>query len=93
MIQYALKTGLLKLGKRGDAEEKEELMQLCMIETFKPVQVVSLMKEEQAKAIVIYMPLKEMQDRTIKDRACMDKRRQRKFIEKEEAGLSTVATE
>ncbi len=93
MTQYNLKPGLWRLGARGVAAAMKELMQLHIMDTWRPVDLSKLGQEVMMRALSLLLFLKEKQSRQIKRQACINGASQRAYIPKEEAELPTVSTE
>ena len=93
MTQYSLNKGLKKFGDRGEKAVVKELSSLKDMDTFFPMNVNELTKEQRTRAISSLMFLKEKRDGTIKGRACAIGTPQRAYIKKEDAASPTCATE
>jgi hypothetical protein len=93
MTQYNLKPGLKKFGKRGKTAAMKELMQLHVMDTWTDMDPTKLSREQQMKALLSLLFLKEKITGYLKGCACINGAPQRAYIPKEEAGLPTVSTE
>ena len=93
MTQYSMKAGIEKFGERGVGAATDEMEQLHLRKTFKPVLLTGLDKDEQKQALESLLFLKEKKDGTIKGRACADGRKQRGHIAKEDTASPTVSLE
>ncbi len=93
MTQYNLKPGLWKFGACGIAAAMKELTQLCIMDTWKPIDPSKLGQEEKMIAPSLLLFLKEIQMGQIKGKTCINGVPQRAYIPKEEAALPTVSTE
>ena len=91
--QYGLERGIKEWGDRGKDAAFEEVKQLHMRTTFKPINMDDMTSEERRKAIGSLIFLKEKTDGTIKGRACADGRKQREDAEKGDAASPTVSLE
>ena len=58
MTQYALKTGLRKFKKRGEAEVTKEITQMNVLEAFSPVGSTKLTKKRRSEVVASLLFLK-----------------------------------
>jgi hypothetical protein len=59
MPQYNLKPGLQKIGARGIAAAMKELMQLHIMDTWRPMDPSKLGREEKTRSLSLLLFLKE----------------------------------
>jgi hypothetical protein len=69
MTQYNLKPGLCKFGQRGQTAVVNELMQLHVMDTWKPIHAEKLTREEKMKALLSLLFFKEKRTGDTKGRA------------------------
>ena len=91
--QCSFKAGLKKCKDKGLQACKEELEQLLLRETFKPLMPSDMSREDKREALESTIFLKEKRDGRLKARACADGRKQRGEIAKEDAASPTVSLE
>ncbi len=72
MTQYNLKPGLKKFGKGGKTGAVKELTQLHMMDTWTAVDPTKLSREQQMKALLSLLFLKEKRMGDVKRRACIN---------------------
>jgi hypothetical protein len=72
ITQYSLNKGLRNFKVKGNQSVEKELEQLCIKETFAPVEVGNLTPAQNKAALKSLMFLKEKRDGSIKGRACAD---------------------
>ena len=70
-----------------------ELTQLHVMDTWRPIHAEKLYREEKMKALSSLLFLKEKRTGDIKGRACINGAPQRDYIAKEDAASPTVSTE
>ncbi len=92
MTQYNLKPGLMKFGAMGVTAAVKELTQLHIIDTWAPLKVSKLSREQQMCALSSLLFLQEKRTGDIKGRACINGVPQRAYIPKEDAASPTVLT-
>ncbi len=93
MIQYNLKAGLWKFGDKAKTATIEEMMQLHIMDTWKPMDPAKLSREEQMRTLSLLLFLKEMRMGKIKGRACLNRAPQHAYIPKEDAAPLMVLME
>ena len=93
MKQLSLKEGLRKFGDKGDKAAYAEMEQLHLRTSFKPVVPSDLTPSKKKEVLESIMLLKEKKDGTIKGRDVADGRKQRGFIDKNEAASPTAKLE
>jgi hypothetical protein len=93
MMQYNPKPGLRKFGARGVNAAVKELTQLHIMDTWTPLEVSKISREQRMRALSSLMFLKEKRTGDIKGQACINGAPQRAYIPKEDAALPTVSTE
>ena len=93
MTQYNLKPGLRKSGARGVIALVKELTQLHIMDTWMPLEVSKISREQRMHTLSSLMFLKEKRTGDIKGRACIIGAPQHAYIPKEDAALPTVSTE
>jgi Reverse transcriptase (RNA-dependent DNA polymerase) len=93
MTQLSLKAGLKAFGKKGQQGVFKELSQLHWRDTFEPLVLKDLSKEEKEKALESHLFLKKKRDLTVKGRMVAGGDKQRGMIPKEEASSPTVSLE
>jgi hypothetical protein len=91
--QYNLKPGLRKFGARGVTVAVKELMQLHIMDTWTPLKVSKLSKEQRKRALSSLLFLKEKRTGDVKGPSCIDGAPQCVYIPKEDATSPTVWTE
>ena len=91
--QYNLKPGLRKFGARGVTVAVKELTQLHIMDTWTPLKVSKLSKEQRMRALSSLLFLKEKRTGDVKGPSCIDGAPQRVYIPKEDTTLPTVSTE
>ena len=90
---YSLNTGIKKLGERGYNAAFDEVNQLHQRGCFHPIDVNQLTPAEREKALESLIFLTEKRDGRAKARACADGRKQRLWMNKNEAASPTVLLE
>ena len=90
---YSLNTGIKKLGERGYNAAFDEVNQLHQRGCFQPIDVNLLAPEERKKALESLIFLTEKRDGRAKARTCADGRKQRLWMDKNEAASPTVLLE
>ncbi len=93
MTQYNLKPGLRKFGNKGEMAAMNELTQLHVMDTWKPMYADKLSREQQMQALSSLLFLKEKRSGDIKGRACVNRAPQWAYIQKDDAASPTVSTE
>jgi hypothetical protein len=93
MTRYNLKPGLRKFGARGATAALDELTQLHVMDTWTAMDLSKLTREDQMKALSLFLFLKEKRTGKVKGRASINGAPQRAYIAKEDAALPTVSTE
>ena len=93
MSQYGIKQGLKLFGPRGSDAVLNELKQLHDLKVMEPKHASELTHEQRRGALPYLMFLKEKRCGKIKGRGCADGRKQRDYINKEDASSPTVAIE
>ena len=88
-----MKKGIKLYGDAGVEAVLKELRQLHDRKVLEPKDARSLSPSERKAALQYLMFLKEKRNGTIKGRGCADGRKQRDYINKEEASSPTVAIE
>ena len=91
--QMSLKTGLHTFGTDGMKAVEKEMKQLHDRELMIPVHKKSLTHEQRKEALAYLMFLKRKRCRKFKGRGCVDGRKQRAHIAKEDSTAPTVSTE
>ena len=92
MTQYSMKQGIQQFGEKGMEALMTELRQLDLRRFLKPMNSTALSDEEN-NVIELLDVLTEKRDGVMKGRGCADGRKQRAFIEKEQASSPTVSLE
>jgi len=93
MTQYNLKPGLRKFGARGASAVVKELTQLHIMDTWTPLEVSKISREQQMCTLPSLVFLKEKRTGDVKGRACINGAPQCAYIPKEDAVSPTVSTE
>ncbi len=94
MTQYKnIKPDLRKFGNKGEMAAMNELTQLHVMDTWKPMYADKLSQEQRMQVLSSLLFLKEKRSRDIKGRACVNSVPQRAHIPKDEAAFPTVSTE
>ena len=91
--QMSLKAGLRAFGDDGVKAVEKEMCQLHDRGVMAPVHKKSSTPEQRKEALAFLMFLKQKRCRKVKGRGCVDGRKQRAFIAKEESTAPTVSTE
>ena len=91
--QMGMKQGVRLFGDAGVAAVKKEVLQLHDREVMRAIMKSSLTKQQIRQALGYLMFLKRKRTGKIKGRGCADGRKQREYINKEDASSPTVATE
>ena len=90
---YSLTKGVRVLGERGEQAAYGEVNQLHQWGVFNPVDVSKLSKQERQKVLESLIFLTKKRDGSVKGRTCVDGRRQRLWMDKDEAASPTVLLE
>ena len=90
---YTLNAGIKKFGEKGYKAAYEEVAQLHNRNCFNPIHASELSNEEKRRALESLIFLAEKRDGRIKGRACADGRKQRLWIDKDDAASPTVLLE
>jgi hypothetical protein len=93
MTQYNLKPGLRKFGNKGEMAAVNELTQLHVMDTWKPMYADKLSREQRMQALLLLLFLKEKRSGDMKGRACVNGAPQQAYVPKDEAASPTVSTE
>ena len=93
LSQHSMKKGIKLYGDAGVEAVLKELQQLHDRKVLEPKEAKSLSSSERKAALQYLMFLKEKRNGTIKGCGCADDRKQREYINKEEASSPTVAVE
>ena len=93
MNQLSMKAGLKKLGTKGKQAVANELSQLHMRDTFRPIDTKTLSKNEYDKVLESHLLLKQKQDQSIKGRMVAGGNNQRGNIDKTDATSPTAELE
>ncbi len=93
MTQYNLKPGLKKFAKCGEMAAVKELMQLHIMDMWTAMDPTKFSREQQMKALLSLLFLKEKRMGDAKGCACINRAPQQVYIPKEEVALPTVSTE
>ena len=93
LSQHTLKKGLQVFGKAGAEAVTKELQQLHDLGILEPKHFNELTREQRVRALTYLMFLKQKRDDTIKGRGCVDGRKQRDWMTKEETASPTVANQ
>jgi hypothetical protein len=93
MTQLSLKAGLKAWGHKAHDAARNEMKQLHMRDTFKPMHWRELSHTQCHMVLESHMFLKEKRDGKTKGRTVADGNKHRGYISKEDASSPTVATE
>jgi hypothetical protein len=93
MTQLSLKAGLKAWGDKAHTAARNEMKQLHMRDTFKPMHWRELSHTQRQMVLESHMFLKEKRDGKTKGRTVAGGNKQRGYIPKEDASSPTVATE
>jgi hypothetical protein len=93
MVQYNLKPGLRKFGSKEDKAAVKEMTQLHVMDTWTPMDVSKLSREQRMRALLSLLFLKEKRMGDIKGWACINGAPQQAYIPKEDAASLTVSTQ
>ena len=91
MAQLSINQGLQAFGKRGEEAVQKELKQIHDLNAYKPLVASKLTSEEKKNAVPSLMFLTEKQYGKIKARKCADGRKQREYINKQDAASPTIS--
>ena len=91
MTQLSMKTGLKRWGTKGSQAVSNEISQIQMQDTFRPINPKSLSKSGYDKVLESHLFLKQKRDQTIKGRMVAGSNKQRNHIEKTDATSLTAA--
>ena len=86
-----MKAGLKRWGEKGSQAVSNELSQLHLWDTFRPINPKALSKYEYDKVLGSRLFLKQKRDQTIKGRMVAGGNKQRSHIEKTDATSPTAA--
>ena len=78
---------------RGETAAVKELTQLHIMDTWTPMAVDKLSREQRMRALSSLLFLKEKRTGVIRGRACINRAPQRAYIPKEDTALPTISTE
>jgi hypothetical protein len=93
LITYLIRVGIKKFQEQGEAGVSKELTQMHDMSVFRPVMGELLSKEEQKKALALFMFLKEKRDTTVKAQMSADGQGQRGNWSKQDTTLPTILME
>ena len=93
MMHYSLKVGLKRFGEHGKAAITKELIQIHHLNTFEPRDANTMTEEGKWSALSALLFLTEKRDKSIKARACADRRKQHQWTSKNDAASTTVSTQ
>ena len=88
-IQFSLKQGLKKYGKKGEKSVMKELRSLHDLKAWIPLDHKKLTREQRLQALTTVVFLKEKRDGSLKTRACVNGLPQRKIWSKDDAASPT----
>ena len=91
--QMSMKKGLKIFGEQGYATVKKEMQQLHDRKVMQPINRKDLSLSQKREALGYLMFLKKKRCGTIKGHGCVDGRKQRAYITKEESTSPTISTE
>ena len=91
--QVNVKEGIKRYGDRAVEAVIKEYAQLDEKGTFEPKDPSKLTSEQKVEALNLITIVKEKRRGKIKERACADGRKQRRYISKEEASAPTIQME
>jgi hypothetical protein len=92
MTQLSLKAGLKAWGEKAHTNAQNEMKQLHMRDTFKPMRWRELSHTQRQMVLESHMFLKEKRNGKTKGRTVAGGNKQPGYISKEDASLRTVAT-
>ena len=90
MTQISMKSGLKRWGTKGSQAISNELSQLHLRDTFRPINPKSLSKSDYDKVLESHLFLKQKLDQMIKGQMVAGGNKQRNHIEKTDATLPTA---
>ena len=90
MTQLSMNAGLKRWGTKGSQAVSNELSQLHLQDTFRPINPKSLSKSDYDKVLESHIFLNQKRDQTIKGRMVAGSNKQRNHIDKTDATLSTA---
>ena len=93
MTHLSMKKGLKYFGKDSENAVTEELKQLHMCDSFKPINPSNLSKSEKAKILESHLFLKQKRDSTIKGRLVGGGNKQRDYVSKNDVSSPTATLE
>jgi hypothetical protein len=93
MTQHSMKKGLREFGTEGTEAVLKELEQLHSRNVMEPKDPKTMTFMEKKRALEYLMFLKKKRNGTIKGRGCANGKKQRAYINKEDASSPTVAIE
>ena len=88
-----LRTGLKKFGQDGQDATIKGLKQTLFREIFEEIDYNSFTKKELKDALPVLLFLSLKRDNSVKGRACLDDRKQRLWMQKEDTASPTIAVE
>ena len=91
MTQLSMKAGLKIWGTKGSQAVSNELSQLHLLDTFRPINPKSLSKSDYDKVLESHLFLKQKRDQTIKGKMVAGGNIQRNHINKTDATSTTAA--
>ena len=91
--QISMKEGIKRFGNEAVEAVLKEYGQLDSKDVFDPVDAVELTIEEKAKALDLLTMIKKKRCGKVKGRACVNGKRQRKYMEKEDVSSPTIQLE
>lgn len=91
--QYSVEKGFKLFGDSGTEAVNTELLQIDQRDVVEPVHDESMTRDEKLKTLKYLMYLKKKRYGRIKGRGCADGRKQRAYIEKEDASAPTAHIE
>jgi hypothetical protein len=93
MMQMTAKEGLRRFGEQAAEALIKEWIQLDEKDVFKGIHFKDVTSEQKSKALRLVQLIKEKRCGKIKGRTCADGRKQRNFINPDQATSPTVSTE
>ena len=93
MTQLSMKAGLKRWGKQGSQSVSNELSQLHLRDTFRPINNKSLSKSDYNKVLESHLFLKQKRDQMIKGRMVAGVNKQRNNVDKTDAKSPNAALE
>jgi len=91
--QISMKEGIKRFGEQAIEAVLKEYGQLDSKEVFDPVDATKLTYEEKAKALDLLTMVKKKRCGKVKGRACVNGKRQRKYMQKEDVSSPTIQLE